>query len=479
MLSRGGTAMTVAPGAVFGGAVVSADAWMPQKKEPLWAMFKKDEYATNYTPHENGVIIFGSSYFGIVYCVNPDGTTRWIWRVSEHMPGIADGDMWFYSSPPVVDEDGTIYMCDDGLGYLWAITPNGDLKWAHKLDNCGTWAGAAISPDGKIYCVGGNESFTCADNKIYILNKLGIRVAEVINETETLMHHNLAFMPDGTAIVGGMDPGEVVIIKGNKLYAKFYIGYSVVSRPVKYLYLTGISGYGYPGFVFTARDYKIYELIYDLKEGTWFLHSHDFTARSPPPAFGFWDVTPSTIPSAPYMIVSQAHDRYGEGVADFTGTFLVVLYGASTFQGAIAYNTPDTYKTYGSYQSAAISRDLEIDHYVVRRPFGDPSLVPISMPVFKKGIVAAYPWGSLGSGGSEGGLMIYGKDTDNDLIRISDSLWSWSGWSCPTIAGNRIYVVNNNVSYLYCYDRRGNLIWQYALLGIDSGSDTTPAVVIF
>ncbi len=51
--------------------------------------------------------------------------------------------------PPAVGADGTVYIASDD-GKLYAISPNGTLKWGYSTGNS-LYASPAIGPDGTVY----------------------------------------------------------------------------------------------------------------------------------------------------------------------------------------------------------------------------------------------------------------------------------------------------------------------------------------
>jgi len=106
----------------------------------------------------------GTIYFGVVgpgweigrlYAVNSDGTEKWHY----------DTGFWIYCSP-AIDNEGTIYIGSTDC-YMYAIYPNGTLKWKFKACNRdGLGSAPTIGDDGTIY-------FGSTDNYLYALNSDG------------------------------------------------------------------------------------------------------------------------------------------------------------------------------------------------------------------------------------------------------------------------------------------------------------------
>lgn len=126
----------------------------------------------------DGSLFFGSSA-GKLYALNHDGSLKWIvhesyWTWSIQSPPVigqdgtiylannvlyaisVDGEiLWSYgvnikSGSPAIDTDGTIYVSSHN--YLLAINPDGTLKWDYLLVSCAN-AGPVIGPEGNVYLV--------------------------------------------------------------------------------------------------------------------------------------------------------------------------------------------------------------------------------------------------------------------------------------------------------------------------------------
>jgi outer membrane protein assembly factor BamB len=135
-----------------------------------------------------------------IYCgdsvFNPDGTLKWKYSIWMAFPSIGDNGTIYSASgsvvdavspngniqwgfnlegygtftPPAIGSDGTIYFgstlaTDVTLGYVYAINPNGTLKWKSQINNSG-FSSPTIGPDGTIYIIssGPNSSFLYAFN---------------------------------------------------------------------------------------------------------------------------------------------------------------------------------------------------------------------------------------------------------------------------------------------------------------------------
>ncbi len=95
----------------------------------------------------DGTVYVGSSD-AVFYAVNPDGTEKWHLATKGLVP-------FMHSDTPAIDSNGTIYVTGDDTTsatfkrYLYAINPDGQVKWMFYADAIqGT---PTIADDGTIY----------------------------------------------------------------------------------------------------------------------------------------------------------------------------------------------------------------------------------------------------------------------------------------------------------------------------------------
>ena len=139
-----------------------------------------------------------------VYAVYPsDGSIRWKYKTDD-----------LYSSPPVVDRDGTVYVTTDtdGQGILHAIKPDGSEKWkfaAKKrffliyLDIAYIANSTpAIGLDGTVYIGAGRESVS-KEGKLFAIKPNGKKKWEFTFEND--MYSTPTVGNDGAVYFGAMD----------------------------------------------------------------------------------------------------------------------------------------------------------------------------------------------------------------------------------------------------------------------------------
>ncbi len=464
MLSRGGAGITTAPGVSFQGSIISADAWIPQKREPLWAVKAKDQYATSYTPLSSGAIIFCSTYYGIVYCVNPDGTTKWVWRASEWMP-VADTDIrfikWF---SPIVDDTGTVYVADWVSGYLIAITRDGKMKWAHKLDNCTAYWGLWIDDSGFIYVASGDD---CAGSgaTIFVVNKNGKRVAQSIDTSEDMFHFGGVF--GNYAVVWGMSGLSLYKVDRRGIVAKISgLPDWGVGRPVKVNYAGNIA--------IAVVDASTSSFLHLIDPSTFTIIStislvSDYN-------YGTYWSNPTTVPISPNILLIPGADWYDEGDPRFEGRVVLALDLSSRIvqrHSAMFFDIPgNSRKSYADHSGAAVKISQYFTYHI------PTAHKPVSS---FDGVVVVNAYGDDGTipmGQREGGLIIFnGYGWEGSASRT----WLYDlplDETHPTIAGNRIYVTSYSNPYLLCFDFEAHLIWAYRLpFAGDPGSGTDAVVV--
>ncbi|MEW6079438.1 MAG: PQQ-binding-like beta-propeller repeat protein [Thermodesulfobacteriota bacterium] len=95
-------------------------------------------YAAAYCPSNRGYL----------YAVNPDGTLKW------RYPGKGRTKIQALCSPPAIGDDGTIYVGsfgDKDKARLYAFHPDGTLKWNYEITENRITSGPGIGPDGTLY----------------------------------------------------------------------------------------------------------------------------------------------------------------------------------------------------------------------------------------------------------------------------------------------------------------------------------------
>lgn len=209
--------------------------------------------AYNCTPAigDDGTIYMGSVYGKKFYAINSDGTEKWNYQAPSWLAD--DGYTW---SPAAVAQDGTIYFGsrEQGLsndwenGKLYALNPDGTLKWATAIGTGST--APAIGRDGTIYIGTGG-------GKVYALNSDG-SVKWIFTP---YLPHWVESAPalgfDGTIYIGSLNYG------GNNIYALAPEGY------LKWKFSTGGTIDGSPaigpeGKIYVGSDDdKLYALLPD------------------------------------------------------------------------------------------------------------------------------------------------------------------------------------------------------------------------
>lgn len=125
-----------------------------------WKYATGDWVVSSPTISTDGMIYFGS-YDNNIYALYPNGTLKWAYKT----------DYVVYPSP-AIGEDGTVY-CGSHDGNMYAIyTSNGSLKWKYST---GVWCGgkgATVSDDGIIYF--GTVAGAYEGAYLYALNPNGI-----------------------------------------------------------------------------------------------------------------------------------------------------------------------------------------------------------------------------------------------------------------------------------------------------------------
>jgi len=107
------------------------------------------EVLANYISHRADVGRDGTVYFndssGFLYALTPEGALKWVY----------DGESVGSAGPTVVGRDGTIYFgLSAPAGGVHAVNPDGTQKWVFRAPGSqGVIGGPGIGPDGNVYAV--------------------------------------------------------------------------------------------------------------------------------------------------------------------------------------------------------------------------------------------------------------------------------------------------------------------------------------
>lgn len=103
----------------------------------------------------DGTIYFSSSYSSQGWnaklnALNPDGTKKWEY-------GVSQGDYGSDVSSPAIAPDGTIYFIYhySGSARLCALDQNGGIKWIYEINGYGYGSHPVVASDGTIYLTTG------------------------------------------------------------------------------------------------------------------------------------------------------------------------------------------------------------------------------------------------------------------------------------------------------------------------------------
>lgn len=90
----------------------------------------------------DGTVYVGSWSTNALYAVNPNGQVRWVFQGGQYGAG--------YGMPyPIVGADGTVFA-SSWDGHIFALRPDGSLKWRQQLEQR-IWDPVAVGVDGALY----------------------------------------------------------------------------------------------------------------------------------------------------------------------------------------------------------------------------------------------------------------------------------------------------------------------------------------
>jgi outer membrane protein assembly factor BamB len=135
----------------------------------------------------DGTIYVGSEDNSNIFALNPDGTLKWTYS------GLGDNQG---SSAPSIGSDGTIYVGSKDSN-LHALNPDGTLKWKFLMAGDPIWSSPAIANDGTIYI--GSDG----DN-LYAINPDGTQ-KWVFNTAGFNIRSTPTIASDGTVYIASQD----------------------------------------------------------------------------------------------------------------------------------------------------------------------------------------------------------------------------------------------------------------------------------
>jgi len=181
--------------------------------DELWK-FECDWMNSGIVIDDDGVLYFGS-YDRYLYAVYPNGTLKWRYGRT---------GMWITSSPAIA-EDGTVYIGSWGDN-LHAVYPNGTLKWMFDAQNT-IDSSPAIADNGTIYF--GTMWGSGGGGVIYAVNPNG--TLKWSYKTDFHITSSPAIADDGTIHIGSGDTYVYAMYPNGTLRWRFKTGDYVKGHP--------------------------------------------------------------------------------------------------------------------------------------------------------------------------------------------------------------------------------------------------------
>ncbi len=181
--------------------------------ELKWSLYT--EYGGSFS--SPAIATNGTIYLGIMdfhkslVAINPNGTMKWYY----------DSGCYVQSSPAIGD-DGTIYFGSDG-GHLYALFPNGTLKWCTHIGDGWVKSSPAIDQNGIIYCASVVGSRVCA---VYPNGTIKWSF-----QTDSWVYSSPAIAPDGTVYIGSDDRYFYSINQNGGMNWRYKVGDSIQGAP--------------------------------------------------------------------------------------------------------------------------------------------------------------------------------------------------------------------------------------------------------
>lgn len=202
--------------------------------DSVYDSFIKEMNFTVNPAYPSTPFVQGSGYSGGAYDENAAQPTATNWTRQSGFKGTAagelkwtyDSDAMFLHSSPVIGEDGTIYIGDNGKlsgldSSLNAVNPDGTLKWKYTAEDIFR-SDPAIAEDGTIYAASN-------DGRLYAINPDG--TLKWFYDTTQLIFSSPAIGRDGTIYFGSCDKKLHAVNPDGTLKWSFATGGSVSSSP--------------------------------------------------------------------------------------------------------------------------------------------------------------------------------------------------------------------------------------------------------
>ena len=121
-----------------------------------------------------------------VYSVSPAGDENWRYQIDSFSNGI-----------PSIGPDGTVYIGEFARGSLYAIKPDGTLKWQFTLPGNINYQSSAALTDG-----GETVVFGTYTGDLYALNADDMEIKWTYNTGTKPIQASVAVSPDGQIFFG-------------------------------------------------------------------------------------------------------------------------------------------------------------------------------------------------------------------------------------------------------------------------------------
>jgi outer membrane protein assembly factor BamB len=215
----------------------------------LWVLRVADYHADSSPAVGADGTIYQASFAGKMWAITPQGDVKWVYKINSEI-----------KSSPAIADDGTIYFGARDRKF-YAVTPQGRLKWTIAT---GAWidSSPAIAGDGTIY-------FGSWDANFYAVNPDGSK--KWVFATSNIVVSSPAIGKDGTIYFGSHDKKFYALRPDGRLLWSFTTGAPIISSPA--INPDGV-------IYFTSTDGNLYALRPDGTE-SWRLHTGGATESSP------------------------------------------------------------------------------------------------------------------------------------------------------------------------------------------------------
>lgn len=315
-----------------------------------WVVRTGGSFCSSPAVAADGTVYFAavSNYFNKLFAVGPDGSTNWVFDM---IPIYYPQQISAQFASAAIGPDGTIFIGSVDTN-LYAINPNGTLKWTFRLGDA-TYGSPAVGTDGTVYI--GSD-----DHSLHAVGRDGHQLWQFL--TGSYIESSPAISAGGTIYISSLDGKTYALsAEGTQLWHSF--GYSLspalgandtlyvsAAAGVEVLYgLTNTGATEWAAPIYNGSNMSLFSSPAVGSDGTIYIASTPYLYAiygNGPPAPGSWAMFrrgPTHNARALQRSVSQPAPLPDGNVALTFGTETGVTYTVQASLDLVSWSNLDTF----------------------------------------------------------------------------------------------------------------------------------------